>query len=209
MESVPDTNRAPEADGTVRLFPDGTYRWICEVNMYKDTFIIGTLLKVAVGVVVGIWFVLGIADGFENFLQNLTVMLIFLGSAVALVLLSYLIIALVRGGKYKALYEMDEKGIDFTQLPREVRNPQAVANARTVADLVGGKLGSLTKSVLADQTNSIETSFEKVRSIRPCPKKHLIRLNAPMSNNRIYTREDDYQFILDYILLHCPQARQK
>ena len=195
---------APQPGSTITLGQDGKYHWYYEVKMLKNTAILGTLLKVFGGVVAGMWLFANAMNGFEDVGPTTKVMLIILGVIVVLTLLGYLLVAAMYGGKYCVLFEMDEKGVSHTQLPKQFKKAQVMG---LVSAFAGGSPGTVAPGLLAATRNSLYSDFRSVRTIKPKPGQHLIKVNAPMSKNQIYVEDQDFQFVLDFIRSHCPKAR--
>lgn len=195
------------AGNSVTLCQDGKYRWNYEFDMLRNSAILGTLFKIFGGIILGIWLVTAIVDGFENFWGTTKVMAIIFGVFVVLILVSYLIVARMYGGKYCVLFEMDEQGVNHVQLPKQFKKAQVLG---AITALAGGAAGSLTGAgagLLAATRNGLYTSFSQVRSVRSFPRQNVIKVNAPLSKNQVYVPDEDFPFVLDYIRSHCPKAR--
>lgn len=190
--------------GSVTLCPDGKYHWYYELNMFGSTAIIGTLFKIFGGITLAIWLLANIFNGFEDFLATTKMVLIIFGVIVVLVLIGYAITAAMYGGKYCVLFDMDEKGINHCQLPKQFKKAQAMGFITAIAS---GNPSLAGAGILAASRNSLYTSFEHVRSIKAFPGQHYIKVNAPLSKNQVYVEDKDFQFVLDYIRSHCPKAR--
>lgn len=197
----------PEAfDNNVTLCPDGIYRWVYELNMFKNTAIIGTLLKIFGGIALAIWLLMNIADGFSNFLETTKVMFFIIIGMVVLVGLSYLIVAAMNGGKYCVLFEMDETCLRHIQLPKQFKKAQVAGWIAMIAGAIAGNPTATGAGILAASRNSLVSEFPKVRNIKAYPARNLIKVNAPFSNNQVYVDDANFQFVLDFIRSHCPKA---
>ena len=197
----------PEAfDNNVTLCPDGIYRWVYELNMFKNTAILGTLFKIFGGIAAAIWLLMNITDGFSNFLETTKIMLIIVVGMVVLVGLSYLIVAAMNGGKYCVLFEMDETCLRHIQLPKQFKKAQVAGWIAMIAGAIAGNPTTTGAGILAASRNSLVSEFPKVRNIKAYPARNLIKVNAPFSNNQVYVDEANFQFVLDFIRSHCPKA---
>ena len=137
---APPPYGAPEVDpsqlsGTVQ---DGVYRWVYELSMLKNPAILLTLLKVFGGIAGGMWLLLNIMDGFSNFLETTKVMAFVLAGLCVLILLAYLVVAAMYGGKYCVLFEMDEQQIAHVQLPRQFKKAQVAGWIAMLAGVLSG-----------------------------------------------------------------------
>ena len=197
----------PEAfDSNVTLCPDGIYRWVYELNMFKNTAILGTLFKIFGGIALAIWLLMNIADGFSNFLETTKVMFFIIIGMVVLVGLSYLIVAAMNGGKYCVLFEMDETCLRHIQLPKQFKKAQVAGWIAMLAGALAGNPTTVGAGILASSRNSLVSEFPKVRNIKAYPARNLIKVNAPFSNNQVYVDDANFQFVLDFIRSHCPKA---
>ena len=101
-------------DSHVTLCPDGKYRWIYEVNLFKNASTFYDVVKViglTLGLVYGMMLIMGIfvADDWSVvWTMTLAFFCIALGLCL-LCLIIYWIWAAANGGRYAALFEMDEQ----------------------------------------------------------------------------------------------------
>lgn len=205
-QAAPAPDYAAEADDSVRLCPDGMYRWAYELNMFKNTALLGTLFKV-LGISVGVvWLLISIMNGFEDFGQFTLVMLAIFAGICVLGLLAYGLIALLNGGKYCVLFEMNETGLRHIQLPRQYKKAQVLGWIAMLAGAIAGNPTTTGAGMLAASRNTMVSEFPKVRSIKADPARHLIRVNAPLSKNQVYVKDADFDFVLNFIRSHCPKA---
>ena len=205
--SAPAPDYAAEADDSVRLCPDGLYRWVYELNMFKSTAILGTLFKV-LGIAIGVvWLLICIMNGFEDFGQFTLLMLGIFAGICVLSLLAYLIVAAVNGGKYCVLFEMNETGLRHIQLPKQYKKAQVLSWIAMLAGAIAGNPTGTGAGLLAASRNSLVSEFPKVRSIKADPAHNIIRVNAPLSKNQVYVKDADFDFVLNFIRSHCPKAQ--
>ena len=170
--SAPQPDYAQEADGTVRLCQDGKYRWVYELNMWKNTAILGTLFKIFGFILLGIWLLVGVSSGFYDFGQITLIMLAVFAGICVVGLLSYGIVALIGGGKYCVLFTMDDTGLMHTQLPRQFKKAQVAGWIAMLAGVLAGNPTAMGAGILAATRNSLVSNFRNVRSIRPIPPPH-------------------------------------
>lgn len=205
--SAPQPDYAQEADGTVRLCQDGKYRWVYELNMWKNTAILGTLFKIFGFILLGVWLLVGISSGFYDFGQITLIMLAVFAGICVVGLLSYGIVALIGGGKYCVLFTMDDTGLVHTQLPRQFKKAQVAGWIAMLAGVLAGNPTAMGAGILAATRNSLVSNFKNVRSIRPDPARNLIKVNGTLKANQVYVDDAQFQFVLDFIRSHCPNAK--
>ena len=194
----------PGPGSTITLGKDGKYHWYYELNMFKITAILSTIIKIFGGIIFFMWLLDLIFSGFEDIWSVTKVMLLIFGGFVVLSLLGYAVVAIMYGGKYCVLFEMDEKGVSHAQLPKQFKKAQVMGFISAIA---AGRPSTAGAGLLAASRNALYTSFDGVRSIKPFPRQHVIKVNAPLSKNQIYAEGEDFQFVLDFIRNHCPKAR--
>lgn len=199
--SAPVPDYAQEADGTVRLCQDGKYRWVYELNMFKNTAILGTLFKIF-GTILAVMIVIGlISQGFSVAIIAVPIGLFLL------ILLAYGLVALMNGGKYCVLFTMDDTGLMHTQLPKQFKKAQVASWIAMFAGVLAGNPTATGAGILAATRNSLVSNFSKVRSIKAEPARNLIKVNSPLSKNQVYVDDAQFQWVLDFIRSHCPNAQ--
>lgn len=206
--SAPAPAPSPEQlSGAVQLCQDGVYRWVYELSMLKNPAILITLLKIFGGVIGGIWLLMNIADGFDSFVETTKIMAIVLAGLCVLTLLSYLIVAALFGGKYCCLFEMDEQQIAHVQLPRQFKKAQVAGWIAMLAGVIAGNPAATGAGILAASRNKLTNKFSKVRSIKAAPSRNTIYVKGTLKSNQIYVDDAYFQFVLDFLRSHCPNAR--
>lgn len=201
-----------EIESRVRLCPDGKYRWTYEVNLYKNPSMFYDLMKVmgiSLGFVFAIMIFTLIYDGidWDSLMNDLWgFMWVCVGFAV-LCLIGYLIWVRISGGRYAAMFEMDEESVMHMQMPKTVKRGEAIG---AIGMLIGAAASSSTTtaaSLLAASVNAWKSDFKTVRRVIPKRRRHLIKVNELLTKNRIYVEnEEDYEFVLDFILERCPRV---
>ena len=192
----------------ISLCADGKYRWIYEMSLFKNPTIFVLVWKIFFFVILGIFVVMNIADAvewggsfWEHFCQNLRFAGIFLIGMTVLTVLGYLLYAAIMGGKYIVLFEMDELGVNHKQMPKQAKKARKIAELTMLAGAVTG-----SPSVMGAGINSARTEmyseFQKVRSVKPFPRRDLIKVNERFGKNQVYASKQDYDFVLGYILDH-------
>ena len=181
------------------------YYWPAEVDLFKNPYILFTLLKVLC-ISIGFVFLfnvlidLGNQDFFfQGFLRLLGIFALIAAGLCLLGTLSYVIYALILGKKYCVCFCMDEKGITHTQMDRQMEIAELTGAIVALAGTFAGKPGVAGAGILAGARSSISTDFRKVKRLKSIPDHCTIRLDAPFSHNQIYTSPEDFDFVLEYI----------
>lgn len=200
----------------IQLGSDGVYRWMYEFRMMKNPTILFTLWKV-MGLSFGIvilfivaislpdWIRYGVVSDGSLWIAPLAVAGVF----IVLSLLSYLIAAAIYGWKYIVIFEMTETGVTHTQLAKQYQKMQAFGILLALAGVKSGNIGAAGQGLLAASRNQSTTEFDRVRKIRLKKRRDTIFANQLLYKNQIYAEKEDFDFVADYIIRHCPNAKVK
>lgn len=202
LNPVTEENR-PSEDG------DGVYRWVCERPMTGSFFFlfeVWRVLALSACLVIVVLAVISLlsGNGPDGVIGAAGTGLLVLAILMVLSLPAYWIVTKANNGKYTVLFEMDEDGIDHTQ----IKTDKAKAlEALTV--LAGKRTGNRTVAgagALSAAGTSLYSRFSDVRKIEADASECLIRLKGRLIRNQVYTDQEHYDFVLDYITSHCPKA---
>ena len=201
---------SPENEITtrVKLFPDGKYRWNYELNLVKNLTIFIDLIKVFGFILWGMWFIVEFIQiikrdfVWDEFLIN-TKMFFWMSVFVFfLCLISYLLVIRINKRYYHLMFIMDEDGVTHCQRANTAKNGQLVAAAAVMMDT-----DNAAAAVAASQT-LWKTRFPKVRRVKTVRRRQLIKVNEPLTKNRVYVENpEDYEFVLRYITERCPKVK--
>ena len=200
----------------IQLGSDGVYRWMYEFRMMKNPTILFTLWKVmglSFGIVALFMLALSLPDliryGPGFFQTDWRVPVILVAVFLLLSLLSYLIAAALFGWKYIVIFEMTETGITHTQLAKQYQKTQAIGILLALSGVKSGNVGAVGQGLLAASRNQSTTEFNRVRKIRLKKRRDTIFANQLLYKNQIYAEKEDFDFVADYIIRHCPNAKVK
>ena len=196
------------------MCPDGKYRWVYELDMYKSSVIIKEVWRamlIAGVIVLAFLFVINIMDNdlmetLQFVVQTATILL---GIFLVLSIIGYLIFAFMIGGKYCVVFEMDEEGINHKQHQKHVKKAELIGAITALAGMAGGNLSTVGTGVLAAARTSMLTYFDDVKELEILPKEHLIRVNETLSRNQVYAEDEDFAFVASYIQARCRNAKVK
>lgn len=197
----------------ITLCKDGQYRWVYELNMYTTTAIIKEVyraLLIGLAVVGLVTFFASIGNGFAKALEAAGYALGITGAILfVLGIIGYLIVAFMYNGKYCVLFAMDEDGILHAQQNKQVKKAQLIGAITALAGAASGKPGAVGTGILAGTRTSMSSSFNSVKVIEAEPGSNLIRLNGVLERNQVYVEDEDFGFVLNFIVSHCPNAEVK
>lgn len=199
-------------DARVRLCDDGKYRWVYEMNMLTNPTIFLTVFKVFLYIILAGWLIFGtflylIHGDFEGFLDMSKGMLVALAIMAGLTLLGVLFLAVLYGGKYVVLFEMDEQEIKHIQLPRQVKKAQAISLLTTLVGLAAKKPTTAGAGLLAAGKSSSTSVYANVRRVVARRNLHMIKVNQLLNKNQIYVPDEDFDFVYEFIKSRCIHAK--
>ena len=197
----------------VRLYPDGKYRWVYEVNMltnYSILFDVWKVLGISMGILVLLFVVIAVFDGDWD-----VDMLIGMASTLGIValvmlvlgLIGYFVYAAISGWKYAVLFIMDEKEVVHQQMPNTVKKGQLIGALTILAGLASGRSGAVGTGVLAQSRLSMTSTLAHVERLISCRKMNLIKVNERFEKNRVYVNTEDFDFVYDFLLTHCTHLK--
>lgn len=196
------------------LCADGKYRWIYEMNLFKNPTVFVLIYKIFFFIFLGIFAFIMLIDLFSGdldggrALETLKIFGYVIIGMTAIVGISYLLYAAIMGGKYIVEFEMDEKGVNHKQTASQAKKAKKLGRAAMIGGAATGRLGVVGVGVNARRTE-MYTEFSRVRKVKAYPRRHLIKLNERMEHNQVYAAPEDYDFILNYIHRHIPDSASR
>jgi len=193
---------------------DGVLRWVYEMSMWKNPTLIITIWKV---ILIGalapalLIFFLSLSDG-DGFLSALWLAVKIMGlvamiATALLWLVAYPLVALLNGGSYCVVFEMDDTSVKHIQMQKQFEKSQVLAMVAVLAGLVAGNVQTMGAGLLAGSKQSTLSQFADVKSVVVHQKRHVIYVNENLSYNQVYASSVDFDFVCDYILSLCKKAK--
>lgn len=193
---------------------DGVLRWVYEMSMWRNPTLIITIWKViligALAPALLIFFLsLGDGDGFLAALWTATKILGLVALIVTalLWLVAYPLVALLNGGSYCVVFEMDDTGVKHIQMQKQFEKNQVLQMVTVLAGLAAGNAQVMGAGLLAGSKQSTVSQFAAVKSVVVHQKRHVIYVNENLSYNQIYASSADFDFVCDYIVSRCKKAK--
>lgn len=190
---------------------DGVFRWVAEINLWRSTIIIRTILLILGAIVLGLGTLLfflilpeGLSEAWSFFWQ-----FVLFGWLLALVLtaLGYALYAAIQGGKYSVVFEMDEQQIRHIQIARSFRKNQVLAMLTMLSGAFAGDPAVAGAGMLASSRQSMTSTFRDVRRIAGRRQHGVIYIRERLDHNQVYVTDDQYDFVYNYLTAHCPKAK--
>ena len=193
------------------LYKDGKYYWVAELPMLKCFFLLFEVWKVLgisaliVGLFSLIVSLIG-GDGLDAFIATFGMIGLVLAILLVLSIPAYYIVTKANNDKYTVLFEMDDEGIDHTQIKTEKAK---ALDLLTI--MVGSAARSYTTTGIGIRNaggGSLYSSFKNVRKIKAYKNRGLITLNGRLLRNQVYVDDDNFDFVYAFIKERCPNARE-
>ena len=103
------------------------------------------------------------------------------------------------------VFEMDEEGVLHAQQENQVKKAGLLADIAILAGLMAGNPTTAGAGLLAKTRSSMYTVFSDVRRLGSARSRNVIYV----SNNQVYVRDEDFDFVWDFIRSRCPNARRR
>lgn len=204
-----------EYSDRVQLCPDGKYRWTYEVNLYKNMSMFYDLMGVmgfSYAIVFIVMLIVQLCEGmdWDSQINAFWGFLLVCGIITVVCLMGYLIWAYISGGRYAALFEMDEESVTHMQMAKTVERGKLIGAICMMIAVATDDTTLGANTILASSVNAWKSEYKAVRKVTPKRRRHLIKMNELFSKNRIYVENmEDYEFVLDFIRHHCPKLQEK
>ena len=196
----------------VALCEDGKYRWTYPLDMLKNPSILFVLLKIF-GILLSIPLLIALISAaanndwqkiWDSFLKIwLIVMVVFF----VIIVISYLIVVWMNGGKYVVNFTMDEKRLIHEQVPVQYERARKVGILAAIVGIFAKRPVAAGAGALAASCDTSISVFDKVRRVKPRRGQNLIQVNQSLERNQVYVPDEDFDFVLDFIRKHCPNAK--
>jgi hypothetical protein len=185
---------------------NGIYRWRHSVNLYRNPGILWLLCKVFSWIFVGVIVFEMCLDGFEFGLSFVKWHLVAYAGMIAIVTVSYYVYALIQGGRYTWDFEMDEKGVNAVQAPDEMKRNKALGLAVAAMGVATGNATQMGVGATVASRNGMYSEFESVGTVKADRRHNTIHIRNGLFHNQIFADDEDFDFVLEYIVAHCPKA---
>lgn len=198
----------------VTLCDDGKYRWIYPFNMWKNPTILFLVYKIFFWVFAGIGTLILILnwkhihwDNWDLLWEDTWPVLIFIAFFAFLIFIAYAMVASMYGGKYTILFTMDENGVNHEQIPEQAKKARKLGILTAGAGLATGRLSTIGLGINVANRTSMYSDFKCVRSVKKGLWGNVIKVREILSNNQVYARDEDFDFVYNYIREHCPKVK--
>lgn len=196
----------------VTLCRDGKYRWVYDVNLFTNPTVFFDVVKVmliSMGLVAVFALLIGACTGNITMtsLQGLgTGFVIALAVILALSFVGYLVYAVMVGGKYTVLFILDEKELVHQEYGKTLDKAKLIGELAVIAGAASSRPGTMGMGLTAKTRTSMTTTLSSVRRVVPRRWMHTIKVNERFEKNRVYVKDEDFDFVYNFLLEHCTAA---
>ncbi len=197
----------------VTLCDDGKYRWIYALNMWKNPTIFFLVYKIFFWIFMGISLMVTLMswkhihwDDWDKLWDDTWPALALFAFFNLLLVLSYSIVAAMYGGKYIVLFTMDENGVTHEQIAEQAKKAKKLGALTAAVGAGRGNLSMMGLGIHTAARTSMSSDFSIVRSVKPYKRRNVIKVREILSNNQVYARDEDFDFVYNYIKEHCPRV---
>lgn len=192
---------------------DGKYHWCYEFRMLSNPALLFTIWRVLFFCFVPGYLIITVPDliaGKENMWSELGettfYYAIFMCVMLAIGALAYLIVAAQNGWRYCVMFEMDEKGITHTQMPKQFKKTQGMAKVLVLAGIVTGNAGRVGQGMMVHGHSTLCSSWDFVKNVKILRRYNTIKVNERLFKNQVYAEGVDFDFVANYIKEHVGPA---
>ena len=187
----------------------GVYRWRYSVNLYRSTGILKLLCNVFGFIVLGVFIFDLLISGMEDFLTVAKWFLIIFSGTEIMCILSYYVYALIQGGRYTWDYEMDEKGISAVQVAEEAKRSKIIGAIVAIFGAFNGNMSAMGVGTTVATRDGEYSQFSSLGKVKVDRSNNTIKLRDGLYHNQVYVRDEDFDFVLDFIVSRCPKLSKK
>lgn len=198
----------------ISLYSDGKYRWKYEMSLIKNPTVFFTVWKIfffliLAAFVIGFFASLGTRDFFwSGFLSLLGGIGIAIGVMTVITALACLLYTAMMG-KYSVEFEMDENGVLHTQNPAQHKKAKKLSTATMIAGALSRRPGVMMAGRMSSAKTSSYSDFQRVKKVRASKAFSTIKVNETLEHNQVYTSKEDFEFVKNFIIDHCPNLKGK
>ena len=97
--------------------------------------------------------------------------------------------------------------VELMQMQKDFQKSQAIGWLTAAAGLATGNIGRAGTGILTAARNSSSSEFRHVRKVKAVRMRHVIYVNQLLGHNQVYAEDADYEFVREFIVAHCPNAK--
>ena len=156
--------------------------WTICISILRNTIILKQL-GIAIGIPFGILIIILILTKAYYGLMLVGV----------LILLTFLFIQLVWGGKYDVGFELDSSGIRSYTLKNQAKKNRVVNSLVVVLGLLSGKPAVAGAGMLAQSRQDVYLKWKNIKKVKYLPNKHVVLLKGGFAESlAVFCTKDNY-----------------
>jgi hypothetical protein len=163
--------------------------WVASVPIFRNKIILKQL-----GLAIGIPFGLVVLFMFFSSSEDQRIYAFYgSGLIIATLLLTYIFVQLLYGGKYEVGFIVDEKGIISYTQNKQARQNKAVNSITAILGLLTRKPAVAGAAVLAQSRQRVMIKWKSLRKVKYHPKVHTIMVKGGFAENiALFCTKENY-----------------
>lgn len=205
----PTKGESRQVTENIYLGKDGKYHWCYEFKMLSNPALLFTIWRVLLFCFIPVYLIItvpGLIKGKEGMWSELGETTYFFAMFMCVMLaigaLAYLIVAAQNGWRYCVMFEMDEKGVTHTQMPKQFKKAQGMAKVLVLAGIVTGNAGRVGQGMMIHGHSTICSSWDFVKKVKILRRYNTIKVNERLFKNQVYAEDADFDFVANFIKEH-------
>lgn len=191
----------------------GNYRWTYRLNMLKTPVVRNMMIKImflcCLGV--GVFFALIqliTGEDLDEIVRGFCVIVFGIGGGLSVItFIVYYIVISIHGVIYTVDHIMNEKGIEHIQSPEENERSKKMKKLVFVLNLITMDPAMMGMTMAAKE--HLVSEYKDVKKVIAARRYGLIKVNNALQHNHIYAYPEQYEFVWNYIVSNCPDAKIK
>lgn len=192
---------------------NGAYHWIYRLNMLKNPTVMLMFIKVFGALMGGVAVITALVKLFdgdpEDIPQAVLPWFVISAGMIVLVLIIWLVMAAVRGGYYIVEHMMTENKVIYLSTPEERKKARGWAKFGFILGAATSNMTLLGNSAALAASERFDSTYTDVKSIKADRKHDVIKVKNVLQHNTIYAAPHQFDFVYNYIVSHCPNAKIK
>lgn len=105
------------------------------------------------------------------------------------------------------LFEMDQKGLNHIQMKKQFDKAKVLSLFCAITAAAANNISAAGAGILAGSRQSLYTKFSSVTNIRSYRRQNCIKVSSLFVKNQVYVQEHQFDFVWQFLMAHCPNAK--
>jgi len=180
---------------------EGYYHWVYIESMWQNPTALFIILKIFLFVMLFLMVIIMISSG--DFASTFLMFLALYAVLAVISVIAYAIVALMHKGQNIVLHTMTPDYVMYEQTEDEEKLSKNIAMTVAILNALASKRNG---AAFAAAQTSLVSNYSDVKKII-ATKGNIIKVNNVLQHNMIYAYPHQYDFVFNYIVDHCPNAK--